>query len=88
MKIEYFFSPTCSICDHQKEILSQIKDDLGITVNNYNIFTDLDKALLLGIKSAPSLAFLLEGKSVEILTGFQSSEFLRERIQYWNAFLD
>ena len=88
MKIEYFFSPSCSICDSQKEILSDIEIDLGIPVNNNNIFTDLDKALLLGIKSAPALAFVLEGKSVEILSGFQSGAYLRERIAYWLEFLN
>lgn len=87
MEIQYFFSPTCSICDQQKVILAEIEKKDRIPVSNYNIFTDLDRALLFGIKSAPALALLIEGKSVEILTGFQSGDRLRDRIKYWREFI-
>ena len=87
MEIQYFFSPTRSICDHQKVILAEIEKKDKIPVSNYNIFTDLDRALLFGIKSAPALALLIEGKSVEILTGFQSGDHLRDWIKYWREFI-
>jgi len=87
LKIHYFYSPTCSICETQKEILSELAKETNIPVSTSNIFVDLDKALLLGIKSAPAMAILMDGKSVEILNGFQSSKHISSRLDYWRDIL-
>ena len=81
--IRYFYSPTCTICDRQKEILGQLTTEDGIAYEDFNIFTDLDKALALGIHSAPAMAIMYENKSIEILTGFQEIKIIRERISHW-----
>lgn len=81
--ISYFYSPTCSICDRQKEILGQLAAEDDISFEDYNIFTDLDKALSLGVHSAPAMAIIYENKSVEILTGFQELKTIRERLSHW-----
>ena len=81
--IRYFYSPTCTICDRQKEILGQLAVEDDISFEDYNIFTDLDKALFLGIHSAPAMAIIYENKSVEILTGYQELNTIRERLSHW-----
>lgn len=88
MEIQYFFSPTCTICDTQKIILAKLETELNIPISNFNIFTDLDKALRFGINSAPAISLLVEGRSVEVMTGFQSREHIANRIEYWRSFLN
>jgi thioredoxin-like negative regulator of GroEL len=81
--IRYFYSPTCKICDHQKIILSDLERDNAVPIENYNIFTDLDKALSHGINSSPAMAILFEGRTVEVLTGFQERRVIEEKLAHW-----
>ena len=81
--IRYFYSPTCKICDHQKIVLSELEAETNIPVENYNIFTDLDKALSHGINSSPAMAILFDGRTVEVLTGFQEKKIITQRLDHW-----
>lgn len=85
MELLYFYSPTCRICDRQREILGQLQSDARLPYKAFNIITDLDKALGLGIRSAPALAIAYEGRALEILTGFQAAENIIARLAHWQT---
>jgi|AVFP01.1.fsa_nt_gi thioredoxin-like negative regulator of GroEL len=87
LHLEYFFSPTCSICDTQKLVLKSLNQNTNITYSNYNIFSDMDKALQRGVKSAPTLAIVADNKTLALLTGFQDEHKLLEHIRHWENIL-
>lgn len=81
LKIIYFTSPGCSICVKQTSILDEIQSEKNIEIENYLITTAFDKALAFGVKSAPSMVFLSNGKNQIIKTGFQSKNYILEIIE-------
>ena len=74
LKITYFTSPGCSICVQQSVILNEIQSENNIEIENHLITSAFDKALALGVKSAPSMVFSYDGKTQIIKTGFQSKQ--------------
>lgn len=72
LKLIYFASPGCSICAHQTQILEQLQQDKNLNIEHHSITTSFDIALSFGVKSAPSLVFLLNSRPYKIKTGFQS----------------
>jgi hypothetical protein len=53
LKIIYFTSPGCLICENQTVILNEIQSEINIEVENHLITTAFDKALTFEVKSAP-----------------------------------
>lgn len=80
LKIIYFSSPGCSICNHQLKILQEINSEYNIEIEDHLITTSFDTALKLGVKSAPTLAYIQEEKVQLLKTGFQSKNQILEII--------
>jgi len=59
VKVVVFSSPGCSKCDHAKEVLRKLGEELGgdgIQWREVNILDDMDYAVELGVMSTPSIA--------------------------------
>ncbi len=74
VKVLFFTSPGCSICDNQDRILRQMQESGEIVYENHLITTAFDVALRFGVRSAPTLVYLLEERPVRVSPGFQSKE--------------
>jgi len=74
IQILFFTSPDCSICDNQDRILQQLTDTGMINYHNHLITTAFDLALRYGVKSAPTLVYLLDERPVKVSPGFQSNQ--------------
>jgi thioredoxin-like negative regulator of GroEL len=72
LKIINFSSPTCSICTNQDSILQELKNEHDITYQSLLITTNFSDALKFGVKSAPTLIYLIDNKAVAVRPGFQS----------------
>ncbi len=80
-KIVQFVSPTCSSCIIQKNVLDIIsKKYPSIQIENINIFSNYDKALLYGVKGAPTVVFLDEERSLKSHYGFLPLEAVEDII--------
>ncbi|MBN2693227.1 thioredoxin family protein [bacterium] len=80
-KIVQFVSPTCSSCVIQKNVLEIIHEKYPtIQIENINIFSNYDKAILYGVKGAPTLIFLDGERSLKNHYGFLSIEAVEEVI--------
>ncbi len=79
--IWHFSSPTCSICTTQVEVLKEIENNTGIPFRDMPITSHFEKALRLGVQSAPALAFITDDKAVAVKTGFQNSAKIMETIE-------
>jgi thioredoxin-related protein len=73
-KIIHFSSPDCPLCIPQDKVLRMMSDELNITVQNQLIISAFDMALKYGVKSAPTLVFMIDEQAVKVLPGFQSRE--------------
>jgi len=72
IEIWHFSSPGCSICTTQVEVLKQIEHETGIPFRDMPITSHFEKALRLGVQSAPALVFIFENKAVTVKTGYQN----------------
>ena len=81
IKIVYFTSPGCSICVNQTAILNDLKSELNIEIENHLITTAFDKALTYGVKSAPAMVFLSDGRPQVVKTGFHSKNQIKEIVE-------
>ena len=72
IKILFFTSPNCSICDSQDRILKDFANTGAISYENHLITTDFDMALRFGVKSSPTLVFMGEDRPLNVSPGFQS----------------
>jgi len=57
--VEIFSSPGCGKCEHAKNVLRKLTEELGddsIQWREVNILQELDYAVELGVLSAPSIA--------------------------------
>ncbi len=74
IKILFFSSPDCSICDNQNHVLIQLADKGIITYENRLITAAFDLALRYGVRSAPTIVYLYKDRPVLVSPGFQSAE--------------
>ena len=74
LKIIHFNSPTCSICTNQDQVLQEIQNEHGITYQSLLITAIFADALKFGVKSAPTLVYLINEKAVAVRPGFQSQK--------------
>jgi predicted DsbA family dithiol-disulfide isomerase len=74
VKIIHYASPTCSICTTQDRILEELKENSNIDYEAKSITTAFDDALKYGVKSAPTLVYLVDNKAMVVRPGFQSKE--------------
>ncbi len=74
VKIIHYASPTCSICTTQDRILEELKENSKIEYEARIITTDFVDALKYGVKSAPTLVYLVDNKAMAVRPGFQSRE--------------
>jgi predicted DsbA family dithiol-disulfide isomerase len=83
LKIIHFGSPTCSICTTQDRILAEMKESYHIDFQSRLITTDFADALKFGVKSAPTLVYLLDDKAVAVRPGLQTKEKILSEIEYF-----
>jgi thioredoxin-related protein len=74
LKILFFTSPDCSICDDQHRILQTMARNHSIGYEKKLITTAFDLALRFGVRSAPTLVYLLDDRPVIVTPGFQSAD--------------
>ena len=74
LKIIHFSSPSCSICSTQDKILNDVAKNHDIITNSVVITTGFAEALQYGVKSAPTLVYLLDDKAVAVTPGLQNRE--------------
>ena len=72
LKIIHFNSPSCSICTNQDRILQKLQNERDITYQSLLITVNFSDALKFGVKSAPTLIYLIDDKAVAVRPGFQS----------------
>jgi len=78
LRIIYFTSPGCSVCVHQTAVLNEIESEIDIEIENHLITTAFDKALSFGVKSAPAMVFVQDGRTQLIKTGFVEKSKIRD----------
>lgn len=81
VKILHFSSPTCSICTTQDRILEEIKQNRGIDYQSRVITTDFAEALKYGVKSAPTLVYLIDDRAMVVKPGLQTREKILKEIE-------
>ena len=74
IKILFFSSPNCAICDNQNHILTRLADKGVITYENRLITSAFDLALHYGVRSAPTIVYLHKNRPVRVSPGLQSVE--------------
>ena len=79
--IIHFSSPTCTICTSQDRVLQELHSTDGIAYESRLITTNFSDALTYGVKSAPTLVYLLDQKAVAVKPGFQSREKILDQIE-------
>ena len=72
IKILLFTSPDCRICEKQERILRHLCETGRITYESRLITSAFDLALRYGVKSVPTVVYLLDGLPVRVCPGFQS----------------
>ena len=84
VKIIHFSSPTCSICSTQDRILQEIQENQDIEFESRLITTDFAQALKYGVKSAPTLVYLIDERAVSVKPGLQSKQKILNEIEEIN----
>jgi len=74
IKIIHYTSPSCSVCSIQDKILEDLHNSHDISFQSRSITTDFADALIFGVKSAPTLVYIMNNKAVAIRPGLQTKE--------------
>ena len=74
IKIIHYTSPSCSVCSIQDKILDDLHKNHDISFQSRSITTDFADALKFGVKSAPTIVYLMNDKAVAIRPGLQTKE--------------
>lgn len=74
IKIIHYTSPSCSVCSIQDKILDDLQKSHDIFYQSRSITTDFADALKFGVKSDPTLVYLMNDKAVAIRPGLQTKE--------------
>lgn len=82
IKLIHFSSPTCSVCSTQEIVLKNINQKYSnIETADYPITTHFDEALRLGVKSAPTLVYLVDDRPAKISIGFQDEKKIESQLK-------
>ena len=84
IKIIHYTSPSCSVCSIQDKILEDLHKSHDISFQSLSITTDFADALKFGVKSAPTLVYLMNDKAVAIRPGLQTKERIISEINRFN----
>lgn len=79
--IVYFFSPECSYCVASTPILSELVDEVGIDVLQYNVLEFEQGFKDYQFTSTPTTIVFKEGKEVDRVVGGFSAPHLREQMK-------
>ena len=80
LNIEVFSSPGCTKCEHAKELLQQLAEDIAaesIKWREVNVLDEMDYAVELGVLTTPSMA--INGEL--IFTSLPSAKKLRAELE-------
>ena len=85
LKIIHFSSPGCSICTTQDKILADVAKNHAIETRSVLITTGFAEALQYGVKSAPTLVYLINDKALAVMPGLQNREKIESMIEQINS---
>jgi predicted DsbA family dithiol-disulfide isomerase len=80
IQVEVFSSPGCNKCNHAREVLKKMTEELGgdhIQWKEVNVLSDLEYAVSLGVMSTPAIA--IDGKLV--FSGLPSAKNLKAELE-------
>lgn len=67
--VVYYFSPTCVYCQQVTPILVPLAEELGVDIQQLNLYEFAEEKIKHGIKSTPTLVYYKDGEEAERFTG-------------------
>lgn len=74
----YFFSPTCSHCQHTTPIVTPLSKEMGVDLVQYNLLEFEEGWNDYGINETPTIVQFKDGKEAERIVGYQDKEVFEE----------
>ena len=79
--IKLFTATWCGPCKMTKPIIEELEKELDILVEYYDVDTDRDMAIDMGIKSIPTIIYMEEGKEYARTSGYLPKKKIIEKFE-------